>query len=37
MKSRKVRGPGHVARMGDKGTHIGFWVGNRRKETIWKT
>jgi hypothetical protein len=25
IKSRRIRGEGHVARMGKRGTHIGYW------------
>jgi hypothetical protein len=30
MKSRRMRWAGHVARMGEKGMHIGYWSGSQK-------
>jgi hypothetical protein len=35
IKSRRMRWAGHVARMGRRGMHIGYWW--ERKETTRKT
>jgi hypothetical protein len=32
MKSRKLRRVGHVARMGERDVHTGFWWGNLKEE-----
>jgi hypothetical protein len=37
MKSRRMRWTGHVARIGKRGTFIGFWWEARRKKTTRKT
>ena len=31
IKSRRMKWVGHVARMGDRRVHIGFWWGNLRE------
>jgi hypothetical protein len=31
IKSRRIRGAGHVARMGKREVHTGFWWGNLRE------
>jgi hypothetical protein len=31
IKSRRMRWTGHVARMGRRGTHIGYWLESQRK------
>jgi hypothetical protein len=31
IKSRRIRWAGHVARMGRRGMHIGFWWGSRKE------
>jgi hypothetical protein len=36
-KSRRTGWAGHVARMGRRGMHIGYWWEARRKETASKT
>jgi hypothetical protein len=33
---RRMRWAGHVARMGRRGMHVGFWWETRRKETTRK-
>jgi hypothetical protein len=37
IKSKRMRWAWHVARMGVKGMHIGYWWKDRRKETTTKT
>jgi hypothetical protein len=37
IKSKRMRWAGHVARMGRRGIHIGYWWNARRKETTGKT
>jgi hypothetical protein len=37
MKSKRMRWTPHVACMGRRGMHIGFWWKARRKETTRKT
>jgi hypothetical protein len=36
IKSRRTRLAGHVARMGGRGTHMGYWWETREKETTKK-
>jgi hypothetical protein len=31
MKSRRMRWAGHVARMGRRGMHIGYWWGSQKE------
>jgi hypothetical protein len=31
IKSRRMRWAGHVARMGRRGTHIGYWWENQKE------
>jgi hypothetical protein len=31
IKSRNMRWEGHVARMGEKGTHLGYWWESQRE------
>jgi hypothetical protein len=35
-KSRRMRWAGHVARMGSRGMHIGYWWETKRKEPTRK-
>ena len=35
VKSRRIRWTGHVARIGK--VYTGFWWGNLRERTTWKT
>jgi hypothetical protein len=37
IKSRRMRWTGHVACMGRRGKHIGFWWESQKKETTRKT
>jgi hypothetical protein len=37
IKSRRMRCAGHVARMGRRGMHIGYWWESQKKETTRKT
>jgi hypothetical protein len=37
LKSRRMRGVGHVARFWKRGTHISYWWKSPRKETTRKT
>jgi hypothetical protein len=37
IKSRRLRWAGHEARMGRGKVHTGFWWGNLREGTTWKT
>jgi hypothetical protein len=37
IESRRMRLAGHVAGMGRKGMHIGYWWKARREETTGKT
>jgi hypothetical protein len=37
IKSRRMRWAGHVARMVRGETYTGFWWGNMRERTTWKT
>jgi hypothetical protein len=37
IKSWRIRLAGHVARMGRRGMHRGYWWKARRKETTGKT
>jgi len=36
IKSRKMKGVGHVARTGGGNVYIGLWWGNLRERTTWK-
>jgi hypothetical protein len=31
IKSRRMRWAGHVARMGRRGMHVGYWWGNQKE------
>jgi hypothetical protein len=31
IKSRRMRWAGHVARMGRRGMHVGYWLGSRKE------
>jgi hypothetical protein len=31
MKSRRIRSAGHMARMGKRGMHIGYWWGSQKE------
>jgi hypothetical protein len=37
IKSRRMRWAGHVARVGRRGMHIGYWWGNQKEGTTRKT
>jgi hypothetical protein len=37
VKSRRMRWAGHVARMGKREVHRGFWWGDLREGTTWET
>jgi hypothetical protein len=37
VKSRRMRWAWHVARIVRGEVYTGFWLGNLRKETTWKT
>jgi hypothetical protein len=37
IKSRRVGLTGHVAGMGRKGVHVGFWREGQKEDTIMKT
>jgi len=37
VKSRRMRWAGHVACIGRGEVYTGYWWGNLRKETTWKT
>jgi hypothetical protein len=37
IKSRRMRSEGHVARIGTRGMHIGYWWERIKKETTGKT
>jgi hypothetical protein len=31
IKSRRMRGAGHIAQMGRRGIHIGYWWGSQKE------
>jgi hypothetical protein len=37
IKSRRMRWTGHVARMGRRGVHIGYWWEGQKKRDTRKT
>jgi hypothetical protein len=37
IKSRGMRWAGHVARMGSRGMHIGYWWESQKEKTTGKT
>jgi hypothetical protein len=37
LKLRRMRWVGHVARIGTRGMHIGYWWESQKKETAEKT
>jgi hypothetical protein len=36
IKSRRMSGEGHVARMGRRGMHIGYWWESRKEGDHWE-
>jgi hypothetical protein len=36
IKSRRMRWAGHVARMGRRGMHIGYWWENQKEGGYWE-
>jgi hypothetical protein len=36
IKSRMIRLTGHVAQMGRRGNHLGYWWQSRRKKDNWE-
>jgi hypothetical protein len=36
IKSRRIRWTGHVAQMGRKGTHVGYWWESQKKRDHWE-
>jgi hypothetical protein len=36
IKSRKIRGTGHVARMGRSGMHIGYWWESQKERNYYE-
>jgi hypothetical protein len=36
LKSRRMRWAGHLARMGRRGTHIGYWWVSQKERGHWE-
>jgi hypothetical protein len=36
MKSRRMRGTGHVVRFGRRGMHIGYWWVSQKESDYWE-
>jgi hypothetical protein len=36
IKSRRMRWAEHVARMGRRGMHIGYWWGSQKERVHWE-
>jgi hypothetical protein len=36
IKSRRIRWTGHVARMGRRGMHIGYWLESEMRKDHWE-